>query len=106
MSITEQTDFDELDALLQAEEQPADQYDLLQQAIIAANQAALSYLLMRNYRSVNHHPQCNDYLHLACKLKREVMIKTIIEVGDETLANLIRCRPLGTPREIWGGGEP
>lgn len=79
--ISNDTGVDELDALLMRDENPADKFDLLQQAIIAGNQTAVAYLLMKNYKPSSYHPDCNEYLHLACKLNRHVMVKTIIEVG-------------------------
>lgn len=82
MSISSETDFDQLDQLLQKPEVSGSNLDLLQQAIITGNKPAVSYLLLKNYKPVTYHPPCNEYLHLACKLDRDVMVKAIVEVGD------------------------
>lgn len=81
MSISTETDFEQLDLLLHNAGEADDELDFLQQAIIAGNQSAVSYLLLKSYKPVVYHPPCNEYLHLACKLNRDIMVKFIIEVS-------------------------
>lgn len=52
--------------------------DILQEAIISGNTDAVSYLLMKNCPSLDYHPPCNEYLHLACKLRNPAMVQTIL----------------------------
>jgi len=54
--------------------------DILQEAIISGNTDAVSYLLMKNCPSLDYHPPCNEYLHLACKLRNPAMVQTILAV--------------------------
>lgn len=81
--ITTNTDFDKIDGILRtvkATEPNEAGYDLLQQSIIAANESALSYLLMQGNIPSHHHPTCNEYLLLACKLGHHVMVSMLMEV--------------------------
>lgn len=62
-------------------EQTNDQ-DLLQQAIILNNTDAALYCLVQKVYPETHQPVCNDYLHLACKLGREHIVKIFMEVDN------------------------
>lgn len=70
-------------------------YDPLQQAIILNNKDAVIYCLMQKVYPDTYHPLCDDYLHLACKLGRESVVKTLLEVCqillDQFLWRITQC---------------
>lgn len=83
--ITADTGFDELEDILSTYDvcKNSSSYDLLQQAIIVNNPGAVTYLLTKGLASELLHPPCNEYLHLACKLNRDIIGKQIILVSLE-----------------------
>lgn len=91
--LNEDTDFDEIELLLK-EARGRCNYDLLQQAIIVNNSNAVAYLLMKGKYPEYHHPKCNNYLHLACRLGRVSMVKTIIEVLSINHVEFVDLRKL------------